>query len=235
MSVFIATPAFDGKVNVQYVSSLLQTVNLLKENCIPVYVFIPHGSSLLVLERNKINKQFLSSRYTHLLCIDADVGWPAEAVLRLLKYDLDMVGGICRQRSIEKKFMCRPCSDSHGNVVQNDYGLMQMDYIGASFMLMKRIVLERMINHFPQLYYEPKDPLDKDKNGHCLFNTEVWNGEFWGEDYVFSRRARESGTEIWIDPRIDFDHGGYKGNFYDFAIDAQKKAEALKNKGYSQV
>jgi len=71
------------------------------------------------------------------------------------------------------------------------------------------------------LYYEPKDPRSNSEKTFCLVNTEVFEGEFWGEDYVFCRRAREAGIEIWIDPYIQFDHDGTIGMFQE-VLTAQK-------------
>ena len=86
-----------------------------------------------------------------------------------------------------------------------------MNYIPAGFMLMKRHVIERMTAHFAHLYFEPKHKDYKHENGYCLFNTEIVDGEFWGEDYVFSRRIREAGFEILVDQLIEFDHAGTRG------------------------
>ena len=44
-------------------------------------------------------------------------------------------------------------------------------------------------------------------------------GEFWGEDYVFCRRARQAGFKIWIDPSIKLDHAGIVGAFIECLTD----------------
>ena len=84
-----------------------------------------------------------------------------------------------------------------------------MQYIPAGFMLLKRCVIEKMIQKHPETRFEPKDK--KNPSGYALFNTEIYEGEFWGEDFVFCRRAREAGVEIWVDPMIQFDHAGNIG------------------------
>lgn len=87
-----------------------------------------------------------------------------------------------------------------------------MNYIPAGFMMLSKIGIQKMRDHFPELYFEPKNKeVHNPDPGYCLFNTEVWEGEFWGEDFVFCRRAREAGVEIWVDPLIQFDHAGTVG------------------------
>src|SRR6185295_17991731 len=83
----------------------------------------------------------------------------------------------------------------------------------------KRNRLQKMIDFFPELYYEPKDESLKHTRGHCLFDTEIWDGEFWGEDYVFCRRARKCEFKIWIDPTIKLDHAGVCGAFIECLTD----------------
>jgi hypothetical protein len=216
--VLIVTPCYSGKVNVQYAISLAETKMLLEANGIQVSTRLTATGSLLVAERNRLMEYFWQSDATHVLCIDSDLGWPAMAVLAMLDSDKEFVAGLYPARGTTE-FCFRPITNPDTTIV-NDRHLLKMEYIPAGFMLMKRSVLEKMRGHFPELYYEPKDSRSKAERTFCLFNTEVYEGEFWGEDYVFCRRAREAGVDIWVDPYIQFDHDGTIGMFQE--ILAQK-------------
>lgn len=209
--IFIATPAFDGKTHVQYTISLAETHTLLYQNGVEVKININSSGSLLIAERNRLNKAFLASDCTHMLCIDSDLGWPAHAVLGMLNHDVDFIGG-CYPARGENVFLFRPFKKEDGSLIKHSKkDILLMQYIPSGFMLIKRHVIERMNSHFSHLYFEPKNENLKHENGYCLFNTEVLDGEFWGEDYVFCRRAREAGFDIWVDPLIEFDHAGTRG------------------------
>ncbi len=211
MKLFIATPAFDGRVHVQYAIALADTCSLLRSHGIDVQININSSGSLLVAERNRLNKQFLASDCTHMLCIDSDLGWPPVAVKAMLDHDIDFVAGLYPARG-ENTFLFRPVyNDDRGIIKHESKNLLKMNHVPSGFMLLKRHVLERMTSHFSHLYFEPKSTAHKHENGTCLFNTEIIDGEFWGEDYVFSMRAREAGFDIWVDPLIQFDHAGLKG------------------------
>lgn len=212
MKIFIATPAFDGKTHVQYTIALAETCMLLATNGIEYKISVNCSGSLLIAERNRLNKAFLESDCTHMLCIDSDLGWPPVAVLKMLQHEVDFVAGLYPARG-EKTFLFRGCHNEDGALQSNGKGLLKMQYIPAGFMLIKRCVLEKMTEHFSHLYFQPKSEKLKDEWGHCLFETEVKDGEFWGEDYVFCRRVRECGFDIWIDPLIQFDHAGNIGMF----------------------
>jgi hypothetical protein len=214
IKLFIATPAFDGRVHVQYAISLADTSVLLQSQGIGVQLNINSSGSLLVAERNRLNKAFLASECTHMLCIDSDLGWPCHAVKAMIDHDVDFVAGLYPARG-EKTFLFRGCYNEDGSLITHETKqLLKMNHIPAGFMLIKRNVIEKMTEHFSHLYFKPKHIDYEKEDGFCLYNTEVKDGEFWGEDYVFCGRAREAGFDIWVDPLIEFDHSGTRGAFH---------------------
>lgn len=224
MKIFIATPAFDGRVHVPYAVALSETVSLLNAYSIKVQFCITTSGSLLVAERNRLIKRFLESDCTHLLCIDSDLGWPAQAVKALLDHDMDFVAGLYPARG-EDVFLFRPVFNEDKSIVKNDKNLLKMNYIPAGFMLIKRQVLEKMCEVYPQLYFKPKSKENEHEAAFCFFNTELMDGEFWGEDYVFCRRVREAGFDIWVDPLIEFDHAGKRGMLAQVLTNEKPKEE----------
>lgn len=208
--VFLATPAYDGKVHVQFAIALAETHTLLASKGIEFQVQINCSGSLLAAERNRLVEAFLKSDATHMLCVDSDLGWPPMAVVGMLDHDVEFVAGVYPTRK-DNMFLFRPFKNEDGSVVKSDKNLLKMEYIPAGFMLLKRSVIEKMKAHFPDLAFTPKVENDQMFSGHALFNTEVWEGEFWGEDYYFCRKAREAGIDIWVDPLVEFDHAGVRG------------------------
>jgi hypothetical protein len=217
MKLMIATPAYAGNVTIPYALSFSQTVNLLTAQNIQVQPLITTSGSLLVAERNRIVQAFWESDCTHLLCIDADLGWAAQAVLAMLQTEKEFVAGCYPARGKTNEFIFRPVKNEIGAIVQDEAHkhLLKMEYIPAGFMLIGRNAIAKMRDKHPDLYYEPKDKRNNPEPGYCFFNTEVWEGEFWGEDFVFCRKAREAGVEIWVDPLIQFDHAGTVGALYE--------------------
>lgn len=210
--IFIGTPAYDGKVDVPYAMALLDTCEILKANFIEPIVRVPVCGSLLVADRNRILEMFWQSEADYLLCIDSDLGWDPRVVMRLINSGKDFCGGVYPGRK-GNGFTFRPITEEDGRIVMcPETKLLKMEYIPAGFMLLTRDAIRKMRDKFPELYYSPKDSRSQTESTYCLFNTEVWEGEFWGEDYVFCRRAREAGLEIWVDPLIEFNHAGVVGS-----------------------
>jgi hypothetical protein len=228
IKLMIATPAYAGNVAIPYALSFAQTVNLLAANNIAVQPLIVSSGSLLVAERNRIVQAFWESDCSHLLCIDADLGWPAEAVLAMCSFDKEFVAGVYPARGKTKEFLFRPVTTADSSLVQDTVHkhLLKMQYIPAGFMLITRSVIEKMRAQHPDLYFEPKDKRNNPEPGYCFFNTEVYDGEFWGEDFVFCRKAREAGVDIWVDPLVQFDHAGTVGMLIEVLTPKQEESLA---------
>lgn len=223
--VFIGTPAYDGKVDVQYAMALIDTCELLRANSYEPIIRVPVCGSLLVADRNRILEMFWQSGADYLLCIDSDLGWDPRAVIKLLKSGKDFCGGVYPGRK-GNGFTFRPITEEDGRIVMcPETLLLKMEYIPAGFMLLTRNALKKMRDKFPELYYTPKDKRSQAESAYCLFNTEVWEGEFWGEDYVFCRRAQQAGLEIWVDPLIEFNHAGVVGSLIEILTTDKNLAE----------
>lgn len=213
--ILISTPAYDRKVEVPYMLSMLDTVRLLEMEGFEVHVQIPMQGALLVHTRNAILQRFIDLECDYALLVDSDIGWDPESVMRLIVADKEISGGVYPARD-GKGYKFEACSEQDGRIIRcPETNLLKMNFIPAGFMLLKRSAIEKMQQRFPELYYEPKNSDSNFTKGYCLFNTEVWGNEFWGEDCVFCRRARETGLEIWIDPTIEFNHAGIVGKLMD--------------------
>lgn len=225
-NVMIATPAHNGLVNIPYTLSFATTLALLHQHNILLTPLIVRSGSLLVAERNRIIQAFWESECTHLLCIDADLGWPAEAVVSMLEQDKEFIGGCYPARNPNNQdisFLFRPELTEDKHFIQDKH-LLKMQYIPAGFMLLSRSAIQKMRDKHEHLHYIPRSNLENNPpEGYCFFNTEVYDGEFWGEDFVFCRLAREAEIDIWVDPLIQFDHAGTIGMFAEYLHENAEK------------
>lgn len=224
--IFVATPAYEGKVYVQYAMMLLDLQKILETHGYEVLVRLPVGGSLLVADRNRIIQMFWESEADYLLCLDNDLAFDPRYILRMLDQiqttQKDFIGGVYPSRD-GKGFNFRPALEEDSRIVQcRETALLKMEYIPAGCMLMTRELISKMRDHFPELYYCPKDIRSKAESAFCFFDTQVWEGEFWGEDYVFCRRVREAGFDIWVDPTIVFNHAGVIGSLMESLTDKKE-------------
>lgn len=213
LHLFIGTPSYNGLVNVDYLMSFSNTINLLYQQNIPVTVEVRKSGTLLPAERNILFEKFYQSSASHMLCVDADTGWEANDVMKLLHKNKDIIAGayISRHALDVYVFNADPSNDK---LILED-GLIRLKHIGLGFMLVSRQAIIRMRNYFPQYKYTQQNIDLQIKTGYAFCDTEVRDGIHWGEDYTFCHRARQAGNEIWLDPNLRLNHNGKIGTFMD--------------------
>ncbi len=101
--------------------------------------------------------------------------------------------------------------------------MMQLKHIGTGFMMIKRSVLEKMADAFPELKYDDDiNVLRGNENNYlyAFFDCEIHKlGEkkhYLSEDYLFCKRWTDLGGKIYADITIPLTHTGthaFAGNF----------------------
>ena len=142
--------------------------------------------------RNELVTRAFYRGASHVLFVDDDIWPPVEtlkysAVLRLLGHDKDIVGGMCKYRTTERKFVIFP------QELQDGAGLVEVDETGCGFLLIKMEVFVKIAGQFDF--------------GDVEFFR--WAGSTRapnGEDSSFCRLAKKHGFSIWIDRDIKCGH-----------------------------
>ena len=189
------------------------------------------GDALIPRARQDIVARFLAnSAATPLLFIDADIGFEPGQVFRLLDFDSDIVAGVYPVKRIDwnkvaalaKAGVARIETASLSYVVGVEdpkkipfkNGFAQVRYAGTGFMMIKRRVLEKMSEHYPQLRYTTqfadKDSLTQNPHRTALFNCilDEKNSSYLSEDFSFCKRWTDMGGEIWADLTSRLTHVG---------------------------
>lgn len=98
--IFIATPMFGGSANYMYMISLINLLTKLGQAGIPSMFEIAANESLITKARNILVEGFLKSSATHMLFLDADLGFDADDVIRMIQADKDLIGGQYAKKKI---------------------------------------------------------------------------------------------------------------------------------------
>jgi hypothetical protein len=82
--IFVGCPMYDGRCHAEFTFALCQLTALCTQLGIAVQLYFASGEALVMKARNAIADQFLQSDASHLMLIDADIGFQAVDVLSLL-------------------------------------------------------------------------------------------------------------------------------------------------------
>lgn len=169
--IFIATPMFGGSANYMYMISLINLLTKLGQNGIPSMFEIAANESLITKARNILVEGFLRSNATHMLFLDADLGFDADDVVRMVKADKDIIGGQYAKKKINWDVVKRVVTGvpdipgAHINAVvaestfrpigdQMSFDINQpveVESIATGMMLIKRKVFEEMAAKMPEI------------------------------------------------------------------------------------
>lgn len=227
-TVFIATPCYGGAVTQEYLLSVLSLVSQAAAAGIEIVVALQGHDSLITRSRNTLVGHFLETSATHLLFIDADIGFEPEQVRRMLAFDQDVVCGIYPlkvrdwgQKTIDQLRLGEPAETAtlryvglacSGSEVERRGEFVTGEYAGCGFMLIRRAAIERMIMAYPETAYRAAHCYAnvKARNTYALFESEIdhENGLYLSEDFAFCRRFRAMGGKIWLDTAGRLTHVG---------------------------
>ena len=206
--VHICMPCYGGMLTEQCFMSFVKWGNACRQLGIDWTVETMTNESLISRARNTLVAKFLSNPdSTHLMFIDADIGWEPWHLLALLNHDKDVVGGLYPMKTIPVKW----CVNGIPGAPDNDpNGLLEVTKTGTGFMLIKREVFEKLKGHPAVKPFANDIGLDAslDKDMKTYFDTAVRENRYYSEDWTFCENWRDLGGQVWVDKRILLRHVG---------------------------
>lgn len=205
-SLMIGIPAYDSKIDINSALNLLQVAGMAGQHGITMQVAHISGCSILPKARNTLIARFIESDCTDFLFLDTDVTFKPEDIFRLmgLATTKDIVGGIYPKKNKDSELAVDLLySETASPITENEYGLYEAKHLPTGFMLIRRHVIEKMMKAYPDLMYaEPSEQLVC----YALFDFQLKEGSYYGEDYIFCQRARALGIQVFVDPYLELGH-----------------------------
>jgi hypothetical protein len=230
VNLVVATPCFGGQISVVYAASLFKLQKLVRKySGFNFRVHFKDGDALITRARASLISQFLDDpAATHLLFIDADIGFEPEQVLRLIECGADMCAAVYPIKRIDWDKVRKaletgrpnPAAASlkyvfevdDPNTVTAKNGFVKVRYAGTGFLMIRRQALERMCAHYPRLRYRRDHSADAaiaSDNRFALFECMIADdGTYLSEDFAFCKRWIDMGGEIWADLNSRLSHVG---------------------------
>lgn len=226
MKILIGTPIYDSQVLARYHGSILGLLSRFRslhpdiafENCLI-------DGTLVARARNGIASLFLANEsLTHLLFVDADMGFHPDLIRKMLAFNAPIVGVVYPRRQqdparivtvareVSDPALCGPIAQSYvgeedllrddtGALVV-DRGFIRMKRLGTGIMLIQRSALERMKQAYPDLVVQAERMYrTMGLEGDVFQAFESFpgpDGVYYSEDYAFCQRWVDGcNGELW--------------------------------------
>jgi len=230
VSVFLGTPAYDGKIHWTTVQGLIGTAHTCAKANVGICMdVIPHDA-FIGKARNMIAHRFLKSGMNDLLFIDADIGFEPQSVVDLCKAAPDIVMGLYMMKTDRPRYPALMTNPIFRH--PTDMRLIKVLYGPTGFMRIRRRVFEKMMEEFPEEYYIDGEAGKVDD----LFPHGRYDHRFTGEDIKFCERAVRCGFNLWAMQGIPLRHFGEKSWDSCWQIDrkipGEEPAEMGATEGY---
>jgi hypothetical protein len=230
-SLLIVVPAYNSQLVTNFVVSLFNLTARLGQIGVTCEISI-QGDSFLPRLRNYFASSFLRSKHTHLLMLDSDIEFSADAIVDMLRSGKELIAAAyCRKvynwdrvmlaarvgvsaselRESATDVVLWSDTDPFSNVLaKGQPDIVPVSATGTGVMLVRRSVFEKIRDAHPEIEYR----LDQSDT------TPFWN--FFGpyidsnkillaDDYSFCQRAASVGVQPFLFSKYRSVHHGTHG------------------------
>jgi hypothetical protein len=206
--VHICMPCYGGMLTESTFMSYIKWANTCRQLGIDWTMETMTNESLISRARNTLTAKFLYNKEsTHLMFVDADIGWEPWHLLVMLNAQKDVIGGLYPMKSLPVKWCV---NGFDGAEVSEDGTLQEVSKTGTGFMLIKRDVFEKLNAHPATKPFINDIGLPAELNPYMktYFDTAVRENRYYSEDWTFCENWRDIGGQVWIDKRVLLRHTG---------------------------
>jgi hypothetical protein len=190
---------------------LLALRNACHERGVQLTVDLGGGEALIGRARAGMLAAFLRGPASHMLMVDADVGFPPEAVFRLLDARKPVIGGAypCKRQP-----RGGPTAWELDLIEGDDTpasGLWRVASVGSGFLLIEREAASRITAAHPELRAGLRDVAGATVlEAVMVFDSmiEPETGRYLSDYRAFCRRWRDLGGEVWAHFGLRLTHVG---------------------------
>lgn len=234
MKICIATPMYGGNCKGIYTESLINLLVVLSKAGHQVVYTKIYNESLITRARNALVREFYLSESDAMLFIDADHGFNAEDVLKMVESGKDLIGAIYPMKNINWEDVRHAVMLNEGNL--EDYsgffsanfaiGPVTIDLakpaevvnVATGMMFITKKVFDTIAPSCKTYaHHGNTGAMDMDVKVTEFFATEIDDdGVLLSEDYYFCKKWQEHGGKVYAAPWVRITHAGdyeFKANF----------------------
>lgn len=213
MKILIAIPTLTGAISEKTTTGVYETTRDLVRAGIGVELITVVNDSIIAHARSNLANYFYhNTDATHLLWVDADIGFHGRDVAKLIDLNVEFAAATYPKKVLPLRYSCElPATGVEWNAAHT---AIKVQRVGSGFQLLSRAVFERIAQQFPELHYTPTSesrelsPAEQAHSYHYYEMLRDKTGRLIGEDYAFCDRFCQAGGTIWLRADIALTHVG---------------------------
>ncbi|MDB5445074.1 MAG: hypothetical protein JWQ97_391 [Phenylobacterium sp.] len=213
VTLHLATPCYGGAAHVVYMQGLLALEAACAERGVGLHMELGGGEALISRGRGSAMAQFIAGRASHLLFIDADIGFAPDAVFRLVAAEKEVIGGVYARKVLDRGGQAAPLELEllAGAAPPAPDAPFRVASVGTGFLLIRRAAAERLSTAYPALRGRMGDVTAASVDQAVMvFDSfvEPETGRYLADHQAFCRRWRDIGGEVWAQGGLGLRHMG---------------------------
>lgn len=173
------------------------------------------GEGTVWRARQDVLVEYMKTKCTHLFSVDDDIDVPANAIVKLVEADKEIIAGLYRLKSLSyyaTAVRLEDNSEINWRAKLKERQVEKAVYVSTGCMMVKREVFADLVNRYPELHYTRNVTGDP---AWALYMPYIKDWECLSEDWAFCQRALDQGYEIfvhcdiqcahWMRHRLEFD------------------------------
>ncbi|MDQ1345284.1 MAG: hypothetical protein QG602_2329 [Verrucomicrobiota bacterium] len=208
--VAIFTSFYSFQAYAPYCISLAQTLGVLSKLGVEWdYLARPSDFHIERAINNTLTELVEHGGFTDVLLIDSDESWEPEGVVRLLMHPQEIVAATYRMKNNPKEYVGSLVWDEgtpRGKMLPDGSALIAAERVAAGFLRIRLDALKRYMAAYPQLWSDEPDGRKFQFFQRAPIQQDDGSTVMGCQDMVFSKRWRDIGGELWIDPMVKVGH-----------------------------
>lgn len=220
--VLIGTPCYDGRIDVWYANSLVNTIKESVKHDIEILPIWVSFDALVQRARNDTVKIAKDLDVDDLFFIDSDIEWNTDHFFKILNSPHDVIGGTYPKKGDKEEYVLRQYKGL--NPIDPVTGLLEVSGLGTGFVKLSKKAYTYLWDT-SEMYIDPKD----DQERRMVFDVAIIDKSLHSEDINMFNKLIAGNFKIYLDSKITCNHSGPKKFVGDFEKWYKKLLFNLKN------
>jgi hypothetical protein len=212
-SILICLPAYGQNNAAQTTETLYKLAQFFAFNNVRNQLSWYSAADIVEVRNLFLTTWYDTTDFSHLLFIDADMGFEPQLIRDMAKFDKPLVGAFYARRQMDASVVGATLDAGHTLADVTKDGFIRAAYVGGGVMLIQRKMIKELLEKMPEISDALPSVLANATQAPLTrliraFDCILKGDRRLSEDVSFCARWRECGGEVWANVNHKISHVG---------------------------